>query len=247
MSPVLNLILSHQSAPAIAKMISYWGDYAEKESILLAYGGTEEEFSLIEHSRKIFIPDAKLRTTDHQREFQSYTQIFRGVAAFLRDQASEFSYVHFAEYDHLPLIRDLNERQVKMLEWESADVLGFHLHRIDGTSNPHFLYHLHNPDFISYWQRMSCRSEKNIVLSMFGSGSFWTKEAFCAVGNEDEPFPIYLEVYLPTLAHHLGYRVRNFGAQERFIGVLEDQTRNIDAMRQQGGWSLHPVKDLWTK
>ncbi len=58
---------------------------------------------------------------------------------------------------------------------------------------------------------------------MFGSGSFWTREAFCAVCAVEEPFPIYMELYLPTLAHHLGFRVRDFGEQDRFVGVFENQ------------------------
>jgi hypothetical protein len=80
---------------------------------------------------------------------------------------------------------------------------------------------------------------------MFGSGSFWTREAFSAVCAVNEPFPIYMELYLPTLIHHLGFRVRDFGDQNHFVRVLDDETNYIEKARAEGAWTLHPVKRLW--
>ena len=81
---------------------------------------------------------------------------------------------------------------------------------------------------------------------MFGSGSFWTREAFLAVAAFDEPFPIYMELYLPTLAHHLGFRVRDFTDQNRFVRALENEIGSIDEARKEGAWTLHPVKRMWS-
>lgn len=244
MNPVLNLILTHQSAKAVSKMLRYWNDYAPPENILLAYGGTKPEFDAIPHPAKMFIDDSTLRTKDHQRELQSYTGIFQRAAGFLESRP-QFQYVHFLEFDHVPLVRDLNQRQIQKLIEEKADVLGFHLHRVDGTNNAHFLYHQSQPGFGAYWQQMTRRTDPGVVLSMFGSGSFWTREAFCAVAGHNEPFRIYLELYLPTLAHHLGYRVRGFADQERFVQVLRDATDQVDQARARAAWTLHPVKFLW--
>ena len=244
MSSVLNLVLSHQPPPAVAKMLDYWSQYVPKESILLAYGGPLEKFESIQHQQKVFIDDPGLRTSDHQRQFQSYSGVFQAGAKFLQNHP-EFGYVHFAEFDHLPLVPDLNERQVEKLITEGADVLGFHVHRVDGTSNPHFLHHIAQKGFASHWFQISRRSEPEVVLSMFGSGSFWSREAFCAVAVTKEPFPIYLELYLSTLAHHLGFRVRDFAEQNHFVDVFGDRTENIEQARTEGAWTLHPVKKLW--
>jgi hypothetical protein len=118
---------------------------------------------------------------------------------------------------------------------------------VDGTSNPHFLYHVANPAFVSHWSKITVRSDPDVVLSMFGSGSFWTTEAFRAVAAMEEPFPMYMEIYLPTRAHHLGFRVRDFGEQNRFVHVLKDETGCVDQAREEGAWTLHPVKRLWDK
>ena len=191
--------------------------------------------------------DARLRTRDHQREFQSYTRLFQTAARWLKSSGENFQFVHFVEYDHLPLEADLNEKQIERLSIERADVLGFRLLRIDGTSHPHFLYHAMNPKFAAYWSKLSKRPEAEVILSMFGSGSFWTREAFSTIAGFEEPFPMYMEIYLPTLAHHLGFRLRDFAEQNAFVHNLGDRTDMIEHARRLGAWTLHPVKKLWEK
>lgn len=226
-------------------MLQYWKDRVSIESILIAYGGTKREFDAIQHEQKFFADDPRLRTRDHQREFQSYTRLFRAAAEFLRIRGTQFQFVHFAEYDHVPLVPQLNEHQIERLKSEGADLLAFHVHRVDDTNNPHFLYHAADEKFMPYWARITKRSEPEVVLSMFGSGSFWTREAFCTVSATEEPFPIYMELYLPTLAHHLGFRVCDLGDQNRFVRALADEICSVDQARQEHAWTLHPVKRLW--
>lgn len=246
MSEVLNLILTHQQPNAVARMLEYWSRCVAAASILIAHGGNREDFDAIAHTPKIFADDVRLRTSDHQREFQSYSGLFRRVADWLETEGEDFHFIHFAEYDHIPLVGDLNARQLQRLQNEQADVLGFSLARVDETNQPHFIYHAANPRFLEFWRRISLRSEPDVVLSIFGSGSFWTREAFCAVAAVEEPFPIYTELYLSTLAHHLGFRIRDFADQEQFVRAEGDLTGKIDQARADGGWTLHPVKRLWT-
>ena len=73
---------------------------------------------------------------------------------------------------------------------------------------------------------------------MFGSGKFGKREAFSAVGSQKEPFPIYVEIFLPTVAHHLGFRVRDYGAQDKFVGVLKDKTNEIARAQKNGAWAF---------
>ena len=246
MSSVLNLILSHEPAGAVARMLAHWTTCVPPDSLLLAYGGSESEFPAIDHKPKFLVEDKRLRTKDHQREFQSYTRLFRAAAEFLKTDGSGFQYLHFAEYDHIPLVSDLNERQIERLLEEDADVLGYHVHRIDRTNSPHFLYHAGDERFASFWSKISVRSDTSVILSMFGSGSFWKKEAFLRMTEFDEPFPIYLEIYLPTVVHHLGFRVRDFRQQDQFVRAFPDALQRMEEARRQGAWTLHPVKRLWS-
>lgn len=243
MSRVLNVLLTHQSPAAIARMLDWWSDCAPNGNLLVAFNGTEEAFARIEHPHKVRVISPRLATTQHSRERQSYTAIFREGSRWLAGR--DHTHVHFVEYDQVPLVPDLNARQVARLEEERADVLAFQLARVDGTSQPHYLYHKALPGFAEHWQSFSVREDKGVILSMFGTGSFWTRAAFDAVAAREEPFPIYLELYLPTLAHHLGYRLRDWREQNRHISSLGNFVYTIDQARRDGAWSIHPAKTLW--
>jgi len=245
MKQVLNVILTHQAPSKVARMLDWWRKVAADGNILLAYGGPLETMAEIEFGPKLFVDDKRLRTSHHQRETQSYGGVFREVAGWLKGR--DYSHVYVAEYDHLPLIEDLNVRQLDLLQKEGADVLGHELLRIDRTNHPLYLYNTSQPDFVPYWRSVSKRKDPTVALSMFGSGSFWTRECFEVVAAVEEPFPIYLELWLPTLAHHLGFRVRDFGDQNRFIRPVGDLESQITAAWQAGAWTLHPVKRLWNQ
>jgi hypothetical protein len=72
----------------------------------------------------------------------------------------------------------------------------------------------------------------------------WTREAFEEVARLGDPIPMYVELALPTLAHHLGFRVRDLTDQNRFVSALGNRVQEIDSARAAGAWALHPVKDL---
>jgi len=240
---VLNVILTHQPPAAVARMVAWWSRFVDPAQMLIAAGGSRADFAAIAHPQKVFIEDPRLHTVDHQREFQSYTGAFAAVAKWLAGRAE--THVSWCEFDHLPLDAGFNVRQLARLEEERADVLGLHVHRVDGTNHPHYLYHQHNPDFHEYWARITQREDSEVILSMFGSGSFWTREAFEAVAASTEPFRVYLEIYLPTLAHHLGFRVRDVPEQNEFVQVRPAFDEVVDDMRAAGAWAAHPVKRRW--
>lgn len=241
---VLNVVLSHQSPADVDHLTAYWESMIDDSGLLLAYGGSRESFDKIQFNPKIFIDDPSLRTVDHQREGQSYTAVFRETYRWLQSNSGQVDYVTLFEFDHLPLVPDLNVRQVERLRTEHADVLAYHLARIDATSHPHYLYYAANREFARFVGDLSIRSDRQVVLSMFGTGSCWKREVFDAVARFNEPFPVYFELYLPTLAHHLGFRIRNYADQGSFVSNLGDRSAEMQSAHNRGAWTLHPVKDL---
>ncbi len=240
MSRVLNLVITHASPADVAWSLTIWSAVAPPEQLLIAYGGSQTDFDAIAHANRVFVSDPRLRTRDHQRERQSFSAVFRAAVEWMKGKP--FTHVYCAEFDHLPLVRDLHEHLVDRLEAESADVLGHELQRVDGTNSAPYLNHVVDPRFADSWRKISVRQNKNVILNMFGSGTFWTRAAFERVAAHDEPCPIYLEIWLPTLAHHLGYRVRPFLDQDQFIASVGDRRDEIEAARAAGSWTIHPVK-----
>ena len=245
MKPVLNVLLTHQPSNAVAAMVDWWARCVPRESIVVAYGGSRKDFDGLTFAPKLFIADPRLRTRDHPRERQSYGGVFREVASWMKERSC--SHVHFAEYDHLPLVGDLNERQVSLMESERADVIGFHLRRVDETNCAHYLCHAADPGFFPFWKKITCRHDARTVLSMIATGSFWTREAFAAVAATAEPHPMYVEIFPPTLAHHLGFRVCDYGPQTRFVQHVGDRIAEVGDARTNGAWGIHPVKSGWDK
>ena len=242
MSRVLNVILSHQPRVELKRVVEWWSSCAPVENLLVAYGGTEEEFEKLGDVSRVFVADPRLRV-NKARGKQSYAGVWRAAAQWLAERRDEsFSHVYFAEFDHLPVVSDLAVRLEERLEQEQADVLGHGLHRIDGTSNVHCLYHLSDPEFTKFWRRISVRSDKQTVLRMLGTGSFWTRQAFMDVAAQKEEISVYLEVYLPTLAHHLGFRVRDFRDQNKCASPVPIPGLSVDRARQMGCWTVHPIK-----
>jgi hypothetical protein len=242
MNRVLNLILSHQPKAELEELLRWWSNYAPPDDILLAYGGTLEEFGRLSNVPRVFVSDPRLRRK-HGREKQSWSGFLSTAADWLRnnDQHS-FTHVYLAEFDHLPLVSDLGVRLVQHLEREQADVLGHNLRRVDGTSHVHYLHHLSDPEFSRFWERISVRDDKQVVFHMVVTGSFWTREAFMRVAEQPQDISAYVEIYLPTVAHHLGFRVRPFQGQSKcvFPGVVPGLS--VDGALQNGCWTVHPIK-----
>jgi hypothetical protein len=245
MNRILNLILAHQPAAELEKLLRWWSLCAATADILVAYGGTLENFKTLPEIPRVFIDDSRLRVKDLQRQKQSYGAIWRSAAGYLAEPLQQdFTHVYFAEYDHLPLVPDLAARLLARLETERADILAHHLRRIDGTSNDFYLYHISDPAFAAFWEKNSVRADKKTVLQMHGSASFWTREAFLKVAAQPESISAYLEIYLPTLAHHLGFRIRDFREQNEFVLHASSRALSMAAARQKGSWTVHPVKAM---
>lgn len=244
MNRVLNVLLSHQPRGALEQVLSWWSRYTSLDDLLLTYGGPKEEFDKLPDIARVFVSDPRLRV-DKTREKQNYDGVFRAAAQWVLEKPERsYSHIYFTEFDHLPLISNLAERLLERLGEEQADVLGHGVSRVDNTSNVLYLYHLADARFEDFWRRTSVRQDHSVVLRMLVTGSFWTRSAFLDVGKHEPDIPMYLELYLPTMAHHLGYRVREFRDQSKCVSPAPRPHFSISMARQMGCWTVHPVKTI---
>lgn len=244
MGDTANIIITHQKAEEIDRMLEWWSMAAPLDSIWIAYGGKREEFARINFAQKYFLESNRIRTANPQRERQGYMEVYQKAITSGALEAKR--YVHVAEYDQLPLQPAVNMLQIRVLQRLKADVLGYQLMRVDQTNNPHYLWHKNDPRFLEFFRSISRRPDKETVLSALGFGMFWTVEAFRAVTDVLEPFPIYLELFLPTVAHHLGFRVRRIDEPAKYNAVTGDSEPMADEATAAGVWNLHPVKSRWS-
>jgi hypothetical protein len=246
MSERLTIILTHQPESLVAAMEDWWRREQPGPDILIAYGGTREQYEKLRVPARVFVDDNRLRTRDHQRERQSFGGVFSAVNEWLGAHP-QYRLIHLTEFDCIPLCGDLFARLEARLATERADVLGCRLERVDGTNHPHFLYHSADPDFAPFLRRLSVRTDPSVVLAMLGCVSFWKREAFSAMAEKGEDSPLYLEIALPTIAHHLGFRVRGLTDQSPWVQPMGDFSPRLDELRRAGAWMAHPVKGFWER
>ena len=241
---ILWLIIAHQDAMTVEAILAYWKNYVPSEDILIAYGGaSRQEFVGIRHSQKLFIEDPRLRTRAHVLEKQSYTGVLRAAHQWLKTR-DPYTHVYLAESDLFPVSAKISRDLLTRLGETDADVLFYHLNRADRTNWCHLLYHQSFPGFVPFLSSLSRRPEKEVVLDAIGCGSFWTRAAFDAVAGVDEYEPVYLELFLPSVAHHLGFRIVEFSDQNEFISVIPKKASTVNKCKTAGALFVHPVKTL---
>ena len=241
-SKVLCLVVTHLAGEEFTRLMDWWKPFCPEEDLWIVFGGKEEEFKTLNHPNKVFVDDTKLRTRDHQREKQSYCGILKATATIIEQENPE--YVYLCEYDHLPVQSDFLANQITEMRSERADVMVHYLDRIDQTQSPFGLFHDADPEFASLWKDVSLRDNSSVVFWMFGSGSLWTREAFLAVSVQQPQIECYFEVYLPTMAHHLGFRVRPWRGENHLVTNLTSPEITLEAAQKKGSWTVHPVKEL---
>lgn len=243
MADTANIIISHQSPACISRMLEWWKTKTPEHSLWIAYGGKREVFDSIPWQNKFYLESSRIRIKDAQREKQGYHEIFQLAAQ--QGIPQRHAYIHLAEFDQIPLQPSLNDLQTRRLLELNADVLAYHLKRVDGTNHPHYLNHSMNPKFHEFFRSLSIRDQKDVVLSFVGFGSFWKSEAFAAVAEIQEPFPIYLELWMPSVAHHLGFRIRRIDEPAQYNHVDGDAAHLLAEAAAAGIWNLHPAKQQW--
>lgn len=239
---ILWALLVHQPAPHVQTILSRWKRMGIAEAdLLLLHGGSRNDFEALQFAHKTHVTDPRLQTSNHPTERQSYRGVLRAVADHVAKTEHEF--VLMAEYDQVPLASNWGENLISLLMKEGADVLFHHLTRVDGTSAPHYLHHLNDLNFAAGpWKTISIREDKETVLNALGTGSFWSRQALIATSQTEPGTPVYLEMDLPTTAHHLGFRVRDFCDQNQFVGITPFSEPDLPHLASQGAWSAHPVK-----
>lgn len=236
------ILISHQKPESAEAMVRTWQSLNPSALVHLAYGGTREQFKAISVSERTFVADIRLRTKDHPRERQSYQGLMRAVC---RDLASrDISGLLMVEFDVAPLRAGLVDYLQARSQKDRADVMGVNLRRIDGTNHAHYLAHAASEGF-SHWLDFSVRNDKSVVMMMLGCLTWWTWDAFSRTAEQPETFPVYLELAMPTVAHHLGFRVRGLPEFQSDVVVMGERGDEFHPRKLHGAWVLHPCKKFW--
>jgi hypothetical protein len=240
----ITVLLTHEPPDCVERMLAFWRSLVAGTDLLVIYGGSRADFSKLPPGSAAFCDDPELRfKTTPQLDRQSYAGVFRVASQTMAGRP--YRYVWVMEFDHVPLDPGVIGKLKAHLMAEDADMVCHRLRRNDRTNAPHYLFHRSDPGFTRFWTRVSRRRDPEVVLSMLGTGSFWQREAFDAAARVDPPGKIYLELYLPTLAHHLGFRVRGLPGQDGFVTPYPLAPDALEQAVTANAWTIHPIKAFW--
>lgn len=227
-------------------MIEEWRRLDPASMVILAHGGSRADFDALPRELDaIYIDDPALRTRDHAREKQEYFGVIKAMAVRL-ETLPQVTHIHLVEYDAVPMVNGLGARLCGALQAANADLCGSGLFDLTGTIHPHFLYQEADEIMLRFFHEISCREDKGRIMGMLGCTATFTRECFLSVAALSPPGRIYLEIAAPTLAHHLGWRVRPLPAdQNRFLTFQGDLGAQAEDLEREGAWMIHPSKKRW--
>lgn len=241
----LTAVLAHLPAAEVHERFALLRAVAPDARFVLCYGGPAEEFPRIELDDKLFIEDPTLR--GQAQHLQSLTSTFAALWETYVAGDDDIDAVYLIEYDHLVLDPDFEQRLRDLAAETGADLLGKNCADRTSTNEEHYIRFRRDPGLQAHLRAVSVREDRERIYGCLGDGIWISRAALEAYLGVAEHPPCYCEVYVPTLVHHLGFRVVDVDAH----GDLYRDVRWLPvftpaealARAADGAVFLHPVKD----
>lgn len=238
-------VLTHLPSEQVRERFELLRAVAPEARFVVGYGGERNEFERIALEHKLFIDEPTLRGPE--QHLQSLTRIFEALwdNYFAHDESADALYL--IEYDHLILDARFEDHLGELAETCQADLMGKNCVDCTATNSEHYVRFRRDPRLLAHLRRLSVRADPARLFSCLGDGIWISRPALQAYVEVSEHPPCYCEIYVPTLLHHLGFRVANVDAHSdlyRHVRWMPPfDTNQVIARFQEGAVFMHPVKD----
>jgi hypothetical protein len=238
-------MLTHLRAAEVHESIEFVHAVAPDACLVICYGGEIGEFERIEFDHKLFIDDATLRGPE--RHLQSLTTVFQSVWAAYFEADETVDALYMIEYDHLVLDSRFEARLRELAARTHADLMGKNCIECTATNEAQYVRFRRDPRLLSRLRSVSVRDDPTRLFRCLGDGMWISRRALRAYVEMGEHPPCYCEVYVPTLLHHLGFRVVDVAAHSDLYRAVRwmprFDTEEAMARLAEGAAFVHPVKD----
>ncbi len=242
---LLTALLTHLGPEATQATLRHLGRVAPGVRVVVCHGGSRSDFDQIDTEEKVFVEDPDLRSAPIT--IQSYNELLRLVwQESVRDDPA-IEAVCVLEYDQVVLCLDYEARIRDLLVRSGADFLGKNC--VDRTQSNwvHYLRYRDDPGLLAFLRAVSVRNDKERMFGCLGTGLVLRRAVLEALATMEHFRPAYNELYLPTLVHHLGFKVDDVTR----LGDCYDHVRwappydlkEALALKARGACFVHPLKD----
>jgi hypothetical protein len=241
----LTVVLSHLDAEQVDERMRLLRAVSRDARFAVGYGGPASEFDRIEWDQRFFVDDPTLRGPE--QHLQSLTQVFETAwrEYFAGDDGLDSIYL--IEYDHLVLDPTFEHRLRELALETGADLLGKRCVDLTATNVAHYVRFRRDRRLLAHLERLSVREDRERLYGCLGDGIWLSRRALEAYVDVGDHPPCYCEVYVPTLLHHLGFRVVDVDAHSdlyRSVRWLPQYSvAEVLELARAGAVFVHPAKD----
>jgi len=241
----LTVVLTHLAGPAADDRMELLRAVAPDARLVVGHGGTRSDYERVTWPEKFFVDDPTLRGP--AQHLQSLTQVFEIAWREYVARDAELDSVYVIEYDHLILDPAFEHRLRALASETGADLLGKTCVDRTATNEAHYIRWRRDERLLEHLRRHSVREDPEQIFGALGDGLWLTRRALEAYVNVGTHPPCYCEVYVPTLVHHLGFRVvdidRHGDLYHHVRWLPEYSSSEVLALARAGVPFVHPAKD----
>jgi|SRR5215211_1202962 len=243
---LLTVLLSHLSASAVEASVDHVRRMAPDSRLILCHGGRRPDFDAVRFEDKLFIENRGLRGPS--AAFQSYNDTLGEVFDRFVAPDESVDKILMLEFDQVLLSREFTQRLIQLMDNSGADLLGKTCVDRTATNWWHRVRYRDDPVLLRFLESVSTREDRRRLYGCLGTGFAMRRQVLEAYTAVTHPEHIYVELYLPTLVHHLGFRVDDIDRYgDLYAHVRSRPPYDLAAaleLQRAGAVVLHPFKDV---
>jgi hypothetical protein len=243
---MITALVTHLPARQVDAQLAYLHAVSPGSRFVVCHGGERAEYEAVAHEEKLFVEDPSLRGPWHE---QSYNEVVTRVFDELVAPDPGVDALFLLEYDQVVLRGGYEDEFRRLLDASGADFAGKNTVCRDASNWMHGIRARNDRRFTEFLLSTTVRGEREpSIYGGLGGGFVVTRRALEAFRRIDHPPGVYLEVYMPTLLHHLGFTIDDFDRLgDIYAEVVHGPAKSFDEVlgaRRRGSWFAHPFKDV---
>lgn len=242
---LLTAVLTHLPAPLVRAQLAHLRELAPHVRFVACHGGTRADFDRLEAADAVFVDDPSLRGPHFDKSLNDTLGALH--ATYVRDDPA-VDHVYVVEYDHMILSARFDRALLDLAGRTGAGLLGKAASPRNDSNWPHYLASRGDTALNEYVAARSRRDDPALRLGCLGTGLLFRRDALDAFCSLDDPPPAYVELFVPTMVHHLGFDVVDVDAVSDLYADIrwlpEFDLAELRAAKRAGRAFAHPFKRI---
>lgn len=242
---ILTAILTHLDSRVVERQLDYLRTLSPASRFVVCHGGTRDHFDGLSTREALFIDDPSLRGPHFEKSINAILDAL--YETYVRDDDT-IELVYVIEYDHLILRSDFERTLEELARRTGAGLLAKAASARNDSNWPHFLSTRGDDVLNSFIRGISQREDPCLRFGCLGTGMLFRRDAFCAFCTLHDPPSRYVELFVPTVIHHLGFEVVDVDAvADLYMAIRwlpEFDMDEVSREKRAGRTFVHPFKQL---